>query len=88
MAIDKMKKVPVHEQEPEVRAHNFKEVRQGYSKEEAQLEAQRCLNCKVPKCKEGCPNQNNIPEFIAKLKEGDVGVINVSDGISAHFIPQ
>ena len=72
MAIDKMKKVPVHEQEPAVRAHNFKEVRQGYSKEEAQLEAQRCLNCKVPKCKEGCPNTNNIPEFIARLKEGDV----------------
>lgn len=72
MAIDKTKRVPVHEQSPDVRAHNFKEVRQGYTLEEAMLEASRCLGCKKPLCKEGCPNRNNIPEFIAELKVGNV----------------
>ncbi|MGI6401782.1 MAG: FAD-dependent oxidoreductase [Thermoguttaceae bacterium] len=72
MAIDPTKKVPVHEQDPSVRARNFDEVRQGYNMEEAMLEASRCLGCKKPLCKDGCPNRNNIPEFIAELKKGDV----------------
>ena len=47
-------KTPVKEQEPEVRARNFKEVTLGYTEEEAVNEAQRCLNCKNRPCTEGC----------------------------------
>ena len=50
-----LKKVPVREQEPKVRATNFEEVCLGYNQEEAMEEAQRCLGCKKPKCVEGCP---------------------------------
>lgn len=70
--VDMMKKVPVSEQAPEERAHNFEEVCLGYNEEEARAEATRCLNCKNPKCVEGCPVSINIPGFIAKIKEGDM----------------
>ncbi len=66
-----MKKVPVREQEPKVRATNFDEVCLGYSQEEAVEEAARCLNCKNPKCVEGCPVHINIPGFIEQIKTGD-----------------
>ena len=66
-----MKKVPVREQEPKVRATNFEEVCLGYSQEEAVEEAARCLNCKNPKCVEGCPVHINIPGFIEQIKTGD-----------------
>jgi glutamate synthase (NADPH/NADH) small chain len=69
--MDVMKKVPVREQDPKVRAHNFEEVCLGYSKEEAMEEASRCLNCKNPQCMQGCPVSINIPGFIAKVKDGD-----------------
>ena len=49
-----LKKVPVREQDPKVRATNFEEVCLGYNQEEAMEEAQRCLGCKKPKCVEGC----------------------------------
>ena len=62
----------VLEQAPEERAHNFEEVCLGYNEEEARAEATRCLNCKNPKCVEGCPVSINIPGFIAKIKEGDM----------------
>ncbi len=76
--MDMFKRVPVREQEPEVRARNFKEVCLGYNKEEAEAEAQRCLNCKKPFCVEGCPVSINIPAFIARVKEGDVeGAYNI-----------
>lgn len=69
---DRMKRTPVTEQAPEVRAKNFEEVCLGYTTEEdAVKEASRCLNCKNPKCVEGCPVSVNIPGFIAKAKEGD-----------------
>ena len=71
MATDMMKKVPVREQEPKVRATNFEEVCLGYSQEEAVEEAARCLNCKNPKCVEGCPVHINIPGFIEQIKTGD-----------------
>ena len=71
MAIDMTKKVPVREQEPKVRATNFDEVCLGYNKEEAMDEAQRCLNCKNPRCVEGCPVSINIPGFIQEVKNGD-----------------
>ncbi|MBO6111447.1 MAG: NADPH-dependent glutamate synthase [Lachnospiraceae bacterium] len=64
-------RVPVREQEPEVRAKNFDEVCLGYNKEEAMQEASRCLNCKKPFCVEGCPVSINIPGFIEKVKDGD-----------------
>ncbi len=69
---DVLKKVPVREQEPKVRATNFDEVCLGYNKEEAVEEAQRCLHCKNAKCVEGCPVNINIPDFIGELKEGKV----------------
>jgi glutamate synthase (NADPH/NADH) small chain len=68
---DRMKRVPVREQEPKVRATNFDEVCLGYNEVEAQEEATRCLNCKNPHCVTGCPVGINIPAFIARLKEND-----------------
>lgn len=68
--MDRMHRVPVREQEPEKRAHNFEEVCYGYNEEEALLEASRCLNCKNPRCVEKCPVGIHIPAFIAKVREG------------------
>ena len=61
MEINMMKKVPIGEQDPKVRATNFEEVCLGYTKEEAMAEASRCLNCKNPKCVGGCPVSIHIP---------------------------
>jgi len=58
-------------QDPKVRAHNFDEVALGYSEEAAIDEALRCLNCKNMPCVDGCPVKVHIPEFIAKIREGD-----------------
>lgn len=69
--VDMMKKVPVREQDPKVRATNFDEVCLGYNAEEAQAESTRCLNCKNPKCVQGCPVSINIPAFIQQIKGGD-----------------
>ncbi|WP_462335535.1 bifunctional dihydroorotate dehydrogenase B NAD binding subunit/NADPH-dependent glutamate synthase [Fusobacterium varium] len=70
--VDKKKRVPVREQEPDVRNKNFEEVCYGYNLEEAQAEAARCLNCKNPLCIQGCPVSIDIPAFIQKIKEGDM----------------
>lgn len=70
--VDKKKRVPVREQEPDVRNKNFEEVCYGYNLEEAQAEAARCLNCKNPLCVQGCPVSIDIPTFIQKIKEGDM----------------
>jgi len=70
MAIDP-KKHEMPTQAPEVRAHNFSEVALGYDQETALAEANRCLNCKNRPCVSGCPVNIHIPEFIAKVKEGD-----------------
>ena len=64
--------MPVREQDPKVRAHNFEEVSYGYNKEEAMLEASRCLHCKNPMCVTGCPVNIQIPEFISHIVEGDI----------------
>ena len=61
MDFDVLKKVPVSEQDPQIRATNFDEVCLGYTKEEAVLEASRCLNCKNARCMQGCPVSINIP---------------------------
>ncbi|MBR0483639.1 MAG: NADPH-dependent glutamate synthase, partial [Oscillospiraceae bacterium] len=63
------KKVPIPEQTPEVRAHNFEEVTLGYTEEMAVEEATRCLNCKNMPCVSGCPVNIRIPEFIKKITE-------------------
>ena len=69
--MDVMKKVPVREQDPKVRATNFEEVCYGYNEEEAVAEASRCLGCKNAKCVEGCPVSINIPGFIGAIKENN-----------------
>ena len=71
MANMRMDKNPMPEQEPLVRNKNFDEVALGYTEEMAIDEAKRCLNCKRPRCMEGCPVAVRIPEFIAKVAEGD-----------------
>ena len=73
MEVDVLKRVPVREQEPKVRAANFDEVCLGYNKEEAMGEATRCLQCKNPQCVKGCPVNIDIPGFIKELAEGKVG---------------
>ena len=82
-----LKKVPVREQDPKVRATNFEEVCLGYNQEESMEEAQRCLGCKKPKCVEGCPVSINIPGFIEQIKEGNIEeaykVIGLSSALPA-----
>ncbi len=70
MEVDVLKRVPVREQEPSVRAKNFEEVCLGYNKEEAMAEATRCLKCKKPQCQTGCPVNIDIPSFIREIEEG------------------
>jgi len=68
--MDRMKKTPVREQNPKIRATNFEEVCLGYNEEEAVKEASRCLNCKKPMCVTKCPVSIGIPEFIQEVKNG------------------
>ena len=69
---NRIPRVPVREQDPKVRATNFEEVCYGYNKEEALLEASRCLNCKNPRCMTACPVGLQIPRFIAELAQGNI----------------
>ena len=69
---DMLKKVPVKEQDPKVRATNFDEVCLGYTLEEAMDEATRCLDCRNAKCIQGCPVSIDIPAFIQEVKEGNI----------------
>ncbi len=59
------------EQDATERSGNFKEVNIGFSEEIARLEAQRCLQCKNPKCRQGCPVMTDIPRFIGFVADGD-----------------
>ena len=61
------------EQDPLVRNTNFNEVNLGLPEKVALLEAERCLQCKDPKCVNGCPVMVNIPRFIELLSEGNLG---------------
>ena len=88
-------KTPMPEQDPQVRARNFKEVALGYTAEQAIEEANRCLGCKNPKCVEGCPVNVRIPEFIKKVQEGDfkaayeiVTSTNALPALSGRVCPQ
>lgn len=90
-----MTKTPVTEQEPKVRARNFKEVCLGYTEEEAKFEAQRCLNCKHRPCVSGCPVGVRIPDFIAKVAAGEfmeayniIKSTNSLPAISGRVCPQ
>ena len=85
--MDVLKKTPVREQDPKVRATNFEEVCLGYNKEEAMEEASRCINCKNAQCVKGCPVAINIPGFIDKIKNDDIAgayqVISESSALPA-----
>ncbi|MGB5687007.1 MAG: NAD(P)-dependent oxidoreductase [Candidatus Electrothrix sp.] len=61
-----------NELDPAERIKNFMEVTAGYDAETAILEAQRCLQCKKPACIDGCPIRNDIPGFIALLRENKI----------------
>ena len=95
MANMSLTKVAMPEQDPQVRARNFKEVALGYTPEQAIEEANRCLGCKNPKCVEGCPVNVRIPEFIAKVQEGDfkaayeiITSTNALPALSGRVCPQ
>ena len=95
MANMSLTKIPMPEQDPKVRARNFKEVTLGYTAEQAIEEANRCLGCKNPKCVEGCPVNVRIPEFIKKVQEGDfkaayeiVTSTNALPALSGRVCPQ
>ena len=68
---EKIPRQPMPEQDPKKRGKNFDEVPYGYTPELAQKEASRCLQCKKPKCVEGCPVGVKIPEFVNLIAEGD-----------------
>ena len=95
MANMTMTKTPMPEQDANVRNKNFKEVSLGYTAEMAVEEAKRCLNCKKPLCVGGCPVNIRIPEFIAKVAEGDflaayeiVTSTNALPALSGRVCPQ
>ncbi len=95
MANMQMEKTPMPEQEANVRNANFKEVALGYTLEQAQNEAQRCLNCKHKPCVSGCPVGIPIPEFVGKVAEGDLAAAyqllsdaNALPAISGRVCPQ
>ncbi len=70
--VDVLKKVPVREQDPGIRSTNFEEVCLGYNIDEASLEATRCIQCKNPKCVQGCPVSIDIPGFIKEVVNKDI----------------
>ena len=95
MANMSLVKTPMPEQDPKVRARNFKEVSLGYTAEMAIEEAGRCLRCKKPKCVEGCPVNVRIPEFIGKVADGDFAAAyeiitstNALPALSGRVCPQ
>lgn len=95
MADTKIPRQDIPKQPPQERRKNFNEVALGYTPELAQLEAQRCIQCKKPFCVEGCPVEIDIPAFIQLIKEGDFdGALakmrekNLLPGICGRVCPQ
>jgi len=68
---NKTPRVPVRDQDPNIRKTNFEEVCFGYNTDEAMLEATRCIQCKNPRCVDACPVSIKIPNFIKAVKEGN-----------------
>ncbi len=62
----------VKEQDRQVRRTNFEPVESNFTYEQAKTESTRCLNCKNPRCVQGCPVNINIPSFIQAVKEDDI----------------
>jgi glutamate synthase (NADPH/NADH) small chain len=88
-------RVPVRRQEPDERVENFQEVALGYDSGEARREAERCLECKKPKCVDGCPVNINIPRFVTEVRDGDVSEAvrtlkaeNLLPGVCGRVCPQ
>ena len=95
MANMQMNKTPMKEQDPNVRNANFLEVALGYTLDEAVNEAKRCIRCKNPACVTGCPVGIPIPDFLAKVAEGDIAAAyeilsnaNALPAISGRVCPQ
>ncbi|MCI2106501.1 MAG: NADPH-dependent glutamate synthase [Intestinimonas sp.] len=89
------KKLPMPEQDPQIRSHNFNEVALGYTDKMAVEEASRCLGCKKPACVDGCPVNIHIPAFIAKVAAGDfkaayeiIAQTNSLPAVSGRVCPQ
>ena len=82
-----LEKHKMPEQDAAVRAQNFQEVALGYDADTAVAEAERCLQCKAPQCRQGCPVGVDIPAFIGKLKERDfdaaIAVIKEANSLPA-----
>ena len=90
-----LNRMPMPQQEPEVRAKNFSEVALGYSLEQALAEANRCIQCPKRNCVAGCPVNVDIPEFVKALREGDMPQAvralkdkNALPGICGRVCPQ
>ncbi len=95
MADAKIPRQAIPKQTPKDRVKNFNEVALGYTPELAQLEAQRCIQCKKPFCIEGCPVEIDIPAFIRLIKEGDfegalakIRETNLLPGVCGRVCPQ
>lgn len=69
MVIERQK---VQEQDKNIRRHNFDPVESNFTPEQAKTEASRCLNCKNPRCVQGCPVNIQIPKFIQAIKEDNL----------------
>jgi glutamate synthase (NADPH) small chain len=89
------KRIDMPKQLAQERKYNFQEVALGYSHDQAKAEAERCLQCKRPKCVEGCPVGVDIPEFIQALKSGEMSQAVVAlkaknnlPGICGRVCPQ
>jgi glutamate synthase (NADPH/NADH) small chain len=67
-----LNRVEMPKQNPKERKYNFQEVALGYNQEQAEEEAGRCIQCKKPKCVEGCPMGVEIPAFIRALRDQDM----------------
>ncbi len=67
-----LERTPMPEEEPDVRKHDLTmEIRKGFTKEMAEKEASRCMDCPNPTCIDGCPVGVNIPKFIKYIQKGD-----------------
>ncbi len=73
--------------EQQADAAAFQVVNEGFSTREAIEEAKRCLHCKIPQCKKGCPIGNDIPDFVHELSMGNMGaamsIINAKSNLPA-----